>query len=63
MIRLCWHAWSKWGSYRWIGTVYGDFGAATKVTETRQARCCEKCGKEIHRRVKIAAGSIFAELK
>jgi hypothetical protein len=62
MIRFCWHDWSKWIAYRWTGTVYADFGTATRVTETRQARRCEKCGKEIHRRVKVAAGSTFAEL-
>jgi hypothetical protein len=43
------HKWSKWEQYTWEGTVVQRFGAAAGKTfpmsEDRQKRKCERCGK------------------
>lgn len=64
MKRWCWHDWSKWQTYKWRGIQYGAMGylitgdmAPREVTLTNQARCCLKCGKEMHRRIPEAAGA------
>ena len=68
MQRWCWHNWSKWRTYQWTGTVYGSAGylitgdvAPRAVSRTNQSRICYKCGKESHRRVAEADGSLHVE--
>jgi hypothetical protein len=67
MFKFCWHNWSQWKTYRWIGTEYGTKGylltgdlTPRKVSKTMQARTCTKCGKEVHRVVPLASGATFA---
>ena len=64
----CWHDWSKWQTYKFVGISYGTSGylitgdtSPRQISETRQARKCLKCGMEIHRRVPSANGSMYAE--
>lgn len=66
MRRFCWHDWTPWKTYAWIGTVYGTAGylltgdtSPRKVSRTMQARRCKKCGKELHRRVSEADGATY----
>jgi hypothetical protein len=67
MFRFCWHDWSPWKTYAWVGVQYGTAGylltgdtAPRKVSKTMQTRVCTKCGKELHRTVAEAAGATYA---
>ena len=68
MFRFCWHDWSAWKTYRWVGVQYGTAGylltgdtAPRKISKTMQARVCKKCGKELHRTIPAAAGATYQE--
>jgi len=60
MRRFCWHDWSKWKTYVWVGQVHDRVSGKTlDVSKTKQARMCAKCGKEVHRTVDGAGGSQY----
>lgn len=44
------HKWSKWEQYTWSGTCYGSRLLGTTegkpMSERRQRRTCDECGKE-----------------
>ena len=46
---MCWHKWTKWEAYKWVGHVTAQWGKAAgqaiPCEEFRQKRHCEKCGK------------------
>ncbi len=50
----CWfHKWSKWELYEWRGVVmYCWTSQQVPVTELRQRRSCEVCGKTQDKRVR-----------
>jgi hypothetical protein len=60
------HRWSKWKTYKWVGTSYGTAGylvtgdtSPRQISETKQARVCSACGIEQHRRVANANGGTY----
>lgn len=68
MWRFCWHDWTPWHTYAWRGAQYGnlltgDTTSSIKISKTMQARRCRKCGKEIHRTISGADGSMLQQTK
>ena len=50
---MCWHKWTKWEQYIYVGKVTSQFGKETDIpfSETSQKRTCIKCGKMQDERV------------
>jgi hypothetical protein len=48
---MCWlfHKWTKWEAYEWRGVIYPSYLSPDReprpVSELRQRRHCERCGK------------------